>query len=168
MNNSHIYETLFRSHFRLAVLYAEQFVGSQDAAEDIVQEVFVGLLNVDLSSIRDSRSYLFRCVRNASFNYLQLHPAGRYFTLDSREAVFASAVQEDYSEAENSETLKRLGALYEQVENLPPRARQIFKMIAIEKLSYAETAKQLSISIHSVKTHMSRSFQALRKRVGKL
>ena len=38
------YEALFRQHFRLATLYAERIVGSAHEAEDIVQEVFIALL----------------------------------------------------------------------------------------------------------------------------
>ena len=39
------YEALFRQHFRLATLYAERIVGSAHEAEDIVQEVFIALLD---------------------------------------------------------------------------------------------------------------------------
>ena len=46
------YEALFRQHFRLATLYAERIVGSAHEAEDIVQEVFIALLDVDFSQIR--------------------------------------------------------------------------------------------------------------------
>ena len=57
------YEALFRQHFRLATLYAERIVGSAHEAEDIVQEVFIALLDVDFSQIRQKESYLYRCVR---------------------------------------------------------------------------------------------------------
>lgn len=60
------YEALFRQHFRLATLYAERIVGSAHEAEDIVQEVFIALLDVDFSQIRQKESYLYRCVRNAA------------------------------------------------------------------------------------------------------
>ena len=52
------YETLFRQHFRLATLYAERIVGSVHEAEDIVQEVFIALLDIDFSQIRQKESYL--------------------------------------------------------------------------------------------------------------
>lgn len=50
------YETLFRQHFRLATLYAERIVGSAHEAEDIVQEVFITLLDTDFSQIRQRRT----------------------------------------------------------------------------------------------------------------
>ena len=64
------YEALFRQHFRLATLYAERIVGSAHEAEDIVQEVFIALLDVDFSQIRQKESYLYRCVRNAALDHL--------------------------------------------------------------------------------------------------
>ena len=54
-------------------------------------------------------------------------------------------------------------AIYRLIEALPEQGRRIFKMICIEHKSYVETARLLSLSLHTVKTHMSRSFKALRK-----
>ena len=53
--------------------------------------------------------------------------------------------------------------LYRRIEALPEQGRRIFRMICIEHKSYVETARLLSLSLHTVKTHMSRSFKALRK-----
>ena len=169
MKTNGLYEDLFRSYFKLAVFYAMQFVRSRNTAEDIVQDVFVNLLDVDLKAIRDPRRYLFRCVRNAATQYMQ-SSYGRSTTppLDVLQSIYDPVAQDDQLESEEAENLKKLVVLYEQVEKLSPRARQIFKMIAIERRSYAETARQLAISLHSVKTQMSRSFQLLRKRMGKL
>ena len=50
------YEALFRQHFRLATLYAERIVGSAHEAEDIVQEVFIALLDVDFSQTASTTS----------------------------------------------------------------------------------------------------------------
>ena len=128
------YEALFRQHFRLATLYAERIVGSAHEAEDIVQEVFIALLDVDFSQIRQKESYLYRCVRNAA-----LDPG------------------------DEQAMIGQIAAIYRRIEALPEQGRRIFKMICIEHKSYVETARLLSLSLHTVKTHMSRSFKALRK-----
>ena len=81
------YEALFRQHFRLATLYAERIVGSAHEAEDIVQEVFIALLDVDFSQIRQKESYLYRCVRNAALDHLHARMKNRFYDINSKETV---------------------------------------------------------------------------------
>ena len=156
------YETLFRQHFRLAVLYAERIVGSAHEAEDIVQEVFIALLDIDLGQIRQKESYLYRCVRNAAFDHLHIRMKNRFYDINSKEMVRLAA-DETVPAAEEQAFIERTARLYRKIEALPEQGRRIFKMICIEHKSYVETARLLSLSLHTVKTHMSRSFKALRK-----
>ena len=85
------YEALFRQHFRLATLYAERIVGSAHEAEDIVQEVFIALLDVDFSQIRQKESYLYRCVRNAALDHLHARMKTRFYDINSKETVRLAA-----------------------------------------------------------------------------
>ena len=148
------YEALFRQHFRLATLYAERIVGSAHEAEDIVQEGFIALLDVDFSQIRQKESYLYRCVRNAALDHLHARMKNRFYDINSKETVRLAAEQA---------MIEQIAAIYRRIEALPEQGRRIFKMICIEHKSYVETARLLSLSLHTVKTHMSRSFKALRK-----
>ena len=145
------YEALFRQHFRLATLYAERIVGSAHEAEDIVQEVFIALLDVDFSQIRQKESYLYRCVRNAALDHLHARMKNRFYDINSKETVRLAA--EENAPGDEQAMIEQIAAIY----------RRIFKMICIEHKSYVETARLLSLSLHTVKTHMSRSFKALRK-----
>ena len=85
------YETLFRQHFRLATLYAERIVGSAHEAEDIVQEVFITLLDTDFSQIRQKENYLYRCVRNAALDHLHTRMKNRFYDINSNEMVRLAA-----------------------------------------------------------------------------
>lgn len=154
------YETLFRRHFRLATLYAERIVGSAHEAEDIVQEVFISLLDVDFSQIRQKESYLYRCVRNAAFDHLHTRMKTRFYDINAVETV---RLAEENDPVDEQALIEQLTNLHSRIEALPEQGRRIFKMICIEHKSYVETARLLSLSLHTVKTHMSRSFKALRK-----
>ena len=155
------YEALFRQHFRLATLYAERIVGSAHEAEDIVQEVFIALLDVDFSQIRQKESYLYRCVRNAALDHLHARMKNRFYDINSKETVRLAA--EENAPGDEQAMIEQIAAIYHRIEALPEQGRRIFKMICIEHKSYVETARLLSLSLHTVKTHMSRSFKALRK-----
>lgn len=155
------YETLFRQHFRLATLYAERIVGSAHEAEDIVQEVFITLLDTDFSQIRQKENYLYRCVRNAALDQLHTRMKNRFYDINSNEMVRLAA--EEGSHIDEQALIEQVASLYRRIEALPEQGRRIFRMICIEHKSYVETARLLSLSLHTVKTHMSRSFKALRK-----
>lgn len=155
------YETLFRQHFRLATLYAERIVGSAHEAEDIVQEVFITLLDTDFSQIRQKENYLYRCVRNAALDHLHTRMKNRFYNINSNEMVRLAA--EEGSHIDEQALIEQVASLYRRIEALPEQGRRIFRMICIEHKSYVETARLLSLSLHTVKTHMSRSFKALRK-----
>ena len=98
------YEALFRQHFRLATLYAERIVGSAHEAEDIVQEVFIALLDVDFSQIRQKESYLYRCVRNAALDHLHARMKNRFYDINSKETVRLAAEAVSYTHLRAHET----------------------------------------------------------------
>jgi DNA-binding protein HU-beta len=78
------------------------------------------------------------------------------------EAGKAKAAEEN-APGDEQAMIEQIAAIYRRIEALPEQGRRIFKMICIEHKSYVETARLLSLSLHTVKTHMSRSFKALRK-----
>ena len=68
-----VYRDLFRMFYRYLVLYAMRYVQLQEPAEDIVQEVFVGIWkgNREYNSFYGFRAFLYESVRNGCLNYLK-------------------------------------------------------------------------------------------------
>ena len=52
-----------------------------------MQEVFIALLDVDFSQIRQKESYLYRCVRNAALDHLHARMKNRFYDINSKETV---------------------------------------------------------------------------------
>lgn len=155
------YEALFRQHFRLATLYAERIVGSAHEAEDIVQEVFIALLDVDFARSARRRAISTAACATRRFDILHARMKNRFYDINSKETVRLAA--EENAPGDEQAMIEQIAAIYHRIEALPEQGRRIFKMICIEHKSYVETARLLSLSLHTVKTHMSRSFKALRK-----
>lgn len=126
-----------------------------------MQEVFIALLDIDFSQIRQKESYLYRCVRNAALDHLHTRMKTRFYDINSGEMV--RLADEETSLADEQARIEQLAGIYRRIEALPEQGRRIFKMICIEHKSYVETARLLSLSLHTVKTHMARSFKTLRK-----
>ena len=49
------------------------------------------------------------------------------------------------------------------LDDLPPQSRKIFMMNRFDQLSYSEIAKELNISVNTVKTQMKRATKKLRE-----
>ena len=51
------FEILFRTHFRSAVLISQMIVSSKEVAEDIVQEVFIRMLDKPIGELKAPRNF---------------------------------------------------------------------------------------------------------------
>ena len=66
------FDILFNQYYERLVLFAENYVGDLETAEDMVQDVFLSLLSrTDLKNVEYSRSYLYSCVKNGCVDYLR-------------------------------------------------------------------------------------------------
>ena len=75
MNRNDLYgqfRLLFREYYDPLSKYAYSLVTDHDAAEDIVQEMFVRIWekHQDIIQSPQVRAYLYRAVRNTCFNHL--------------------------------------------------------------------------------------------------
>lgn len=164
-------EALFKNHFRLAVYTAQQIVQSKEVAEDIVQNVFIKLLDIDTGDVKFPVGFLYTCVRNAALDYSRTHAyslrAMSSFRL-LREHDRPDDEGFDLLPAEESERLQRLAPLFRAVEQLPPRTREVVRQVYFHERSYQETADLLGVSLSTVKSHMYQSFRLLRERLAGL
>ncbi len=156
------YERLFRSHYRSSVFVAEMIVNSRQAAEDIVQDVFVKLLDKNIQKIDSPANFLYMSVRNAAIDHC------RRRVIRAKEGVDLSQIPDntDYELTANElEYANDVKKLFGAIESLPLQSRNVVKMICVEKYSYKDAAKKLGMSVSTVKTHMYRSFKTLRNRL---
>ncbi len=54
----------------------------------------------------------------------------------------------------------------QEIENLPPKCKQIFLLSKQDGLTNIEIAEFLNVSIKSVEAHITKAFSILRKTVG--
>ena len=157
------FERVFRDHFGRLADYANRMVGSRDSAEDVVQEVFVGLWTnrERISTPENLIAYLYRSVRNRGLNYL------RHERLVTNFRTSRSAEgQPDSVPADRSTELGEIdAALRDAMAALPPRSREVFGLSRNEGLTYPEIAATLGISIKTVETLMGRALKAIRRRM---
>jgi RNA polymerase sigma-70 factor (ECF subfamily) len=135
------FEALFRTYYDSLVALAEWYVGSTEAAEDIVDDVFLALWTQrDRVVVRES--VRARLLRQAEPNVLSLavpETDASVWSLDLRSSIERAIAQ------------------------LPPRARTILTLHRQAGLSFAEIADLLGISPRTVETHLARALKTLRR-----
>lgn len=160
-------EKLFNEHFHCAVYMAQSIVSSKEIAEDIVQNVFVKLLDDRHSNVKYPVSFLYICVRNAALDYSRsqvysLRAMNRFQRLREEGP---SDEEFNFLPAEEAEHLMHVQQLFKAMEQLPPRTREVVRQVYFNDRSYQETADLLGVSLATIKSHMYQSFKMLRERL---
>jgi RNA polymerase sigma-70 factor (ECF subfamily) len=157
------FEEVFRSNYGRLADYARGLVGSQDAAEDVVQEVFMTLWTKrkKVNSPDNVAAYLFRSVRNRGLNFLRHQRLVRDHSSRKAAEGVPHAPPAD-REAEGSEIAAAIGVA---VAALPPRCREVFQLSRDRGLTYPEIAATLGISVKTVETLMGRALKAIHLRL---
>ena len=156
------FEQLFREHYRTLCFYANVVTRDMEAAEDIVQDVFVKCWaavqggNLEIQQ----EHYLYRSVKNAALNYLKAKKVRKDYADDYEASHTAAEPEPNLLVA--AETRARI---MEAIDRLPPQCRKVFLMCVLEDKSYKETAEHLNISVNTVKTQMTKAFSTLRPRL---
>jgi RNA polymerase sigma-70 factor (ECF subfamily) len=157
------WDSAFEAYYGPLCDYVLGFVGSAEAAEELIQDLFLHLWDTrgPGDAARLTRAYLFVAARNRALKYLRhRRVAQAWIDRVSREQPPAAETPEDaLLEAE-------LRAAVEQaLAELPDRCRTIFLLRRRDHLSYVEIAARAGVSLGTVKSHMWRAAALLREKL---
>jgi RNA polymerase sigma factor (sigma-70 family) len=152
-------ERIFDRHYELIYRTAYGLTGSAADAEDIVQTIFVRLLNRDLPADLSTtpERYLYRAAFNLSLNTIRNKK--RELLTDNMEVFDASYV----TGAASAEDLALDQALREAIAMLNPAAAQIVILRYAHDYSLAEIARMLGTTRSTVAVSLFRSRSRLKK-----
>lgn len=153
----------FRAYYGPAREFAARLLGSSDAAEDIVQDVFFAIWQRRESWVVTSRlaSYVYGAVRNraiAQFRHRRVRIRVESLIAARRDRRVPRA-DDDLMAADLEAAIRRT------IDQLPPRCREVYELRWYHQLSYAEIAHILGVSIKTVEAHVTTALRALRARV---
>lgn len=159
MLNRETFRDLFNALYPRLVSYSFKYVKDEYAAEEIVEDCLVTLWEKrgDLTHIDDIKPYLYTMVRHASFKYLKNKK--KIISLDQKQHDSAIAMEQDIIEEEVH------AVLYQALEKLPPKCRKVFELSCLKGLKYKDIAKDLDISLNTVKSQRSRAIELLKKQL---
>lgn len=164
------YKFLYDQHYQILCHVAAQYVHDDFLAETIVGDVIFHLWEIreSLEITTSIRSYLMTSVRNRCLDYLK--------SQSHRKEVPKPGLQDfpvlyyikggDYplgrlleSELEQ-EIMKAIG-------RLPEECQRVFRLSRFEEKKYEEIARELNISVNTVKYHIKRALALLHEDLGK-
>ena len=151
---------LFGRYYRPLVLYADEYLKDQAAAEDIVQELFVKLWEEDyLLKIANTSlgAYLYSAVRNRCYSYIRQKDVLR----GTKELDHVDIPVEWVADVDE----ERIDRVMKEMEELPGRTRQVVECVMLRNLKYREVAEELGISINTVKFLLKEGTKRLRDRL---
>jgi RNA polymerase sigma-70 factor, ECF subfamily len=154
------FEKIYRSYVKELCAFASYYVKSFDAAQDIVQNLFL-LLWERKETIRIDgflKTYLFTSVRNLSLNFLKHQTADR-ISSNTYSMLFSvpSATPHEIAEHQELDVL-----ITQALEKIPERCRIVFILSRYFNMKYIEIAEILGISVKTVDAHMVKAVKSLR------
>lgn len=157
------FKALYKDLAPLLIFYAGKFV-DKTTAEDLVQDVFLRVWQkrTPLLLKEGLKTYLYRSVRHACLDALKHKEVkGEYEKqvinrLKIEEINYHQEAQWLYEEDE------RLLQIYEEMEKLPPKCKEIFTMSYLEERKTDDIATLLNISKRTVEAQLYKALKLLR------
>ena len=152
-------DALFARHHRRLYGFLVRLTGDRDAADDLVQDVFLRLLRFRESYREDGQfvPWLFRIARNLAAVRSRDSRASIPLDGSERDASDASATLEQLIHTEDHQQLERALAA------LPLSQREVLLLRGVEQMSHREMATALRCSEAAARVRLHRALAALKR-----
>ncbi len=166
------YKFLYDQHYQILCHVASQYVKDDFLAETIVGDVIFHLWNVrqSLDITTSIRSYLMQSVRNRCMDYLKSQYNQRELAMSSPGLLDFPVINyikgDDYPLGRLLEQ-ELEGEIMKAIGRLPDECRRVFRLSRFEERKYEEIAKELNISVNTVKYHIRRALALLHEDLSK-
>ncbi len=147
------FEALVQRYQPRLLAFCRHMLGSQEDAEDVLQEVFTAAFNAILADDRpiNARPWLYRIARNRSLNHLRRpQPAGQ----DSMDIFERDGGTTTADTVHKREEFRQIVA---DVHELPETQRTALLLREIDALSYDQIAEAMDTTVPSVKSLLVRA-----------
>ena len=143
---------LFKTYYNQLGKFIMRITESEPLTQEIVQDVFlkIWINRSSLAEIYCFKAYLFVVARNHAFNCLKQIAREK-----CREKEWVNTVLHQASNnVEETNTIDTGNLIDEAVELLPPQQKKVYTLSRRESMRQKEIARELNISLETVKKHM--------------
>ncbi|KIC95907.1 RNA polymerase sigma-70 factor [Flavihumibacter solisilvae] len=156
---------LYRRYWKELFLTAAKALRDNDAAADIVQDVFLSLWNrrTELQLEGSLAAYLHTSVRYKAIHFIEKNIVRRDY------AALLTVLASDYLPASAEERLQLKEAqfiIHETVAKMPPKMQEVYRLSREEHLSHKEISDKMGISAETTKKHIQHALKLIKLALG--
>lgn len=152
------YEVIVRSYQGKLFSFVCRLVGKEEEAEEIIQDalfsVYKTIDRIDIT--KKFSTYIFEIAKNTAISYLRKRkitiPLEDYNLVDLEESIYEKMVKEN-----------ERNDLQKAIDKLDQKYQRIIRLYYFDDLSYEEIGSKLKIPTNTVRTHLYRAKDNLRK-----
>lgn len=160
------FNILYEKYWKEIYNNCRRLLNDHEKAQDITQEIFVGLwLNRTKLHIDNLSAYLYIAVRNRLLRIFEREK--RFVPFEALMSISGNAVNNEHADflTIKNEFLKAYDGL---LNTLPPQRKKIFNYYFDEGLSTGEIADRLSLSRKTVQNQLGRAVSFLKTNLSQL
>ncbi|WP_025131666.1 sigma-70 family RNA polymerase sigma factor [Pseudomonas sp. PH1b] len=154
MSHSSTVEVLYHAHHSWLNTWLRRRLGCPHSAADLAQDTFIRVLSArEMPSLIEPRAFLTTIAKRVLCNHYRRQDLERAYqeTLAQMPELVAP------SEEERAIILQTLMELDQLLDGLPRPVKRAFLLCQLDGLTYGEIARELGISIATVKRHLNKA-----------
>jgi len=146
--------------------FALRFLGNEEEAKDVVQEVFIKVWNGrdQMSEVQNWEAWCMRITKNLSLDRIRSSARKATNPLEDGFNVRHESLS-PHESTEMQESMSRIGQL---IAALPEKQRQVIHLRDVEGYSYNEICEILDLDMNQVKVNLFRARNAVREKLMKI
>lgn len=162
VKNEDSFKTVYKKLYRQLCYFATNIVYDEEEAKDAVMDAFEKLWKKpkQFEGLRHLENYIYQAVKRNCQMYIRKTTVRTNYkgsVVKMGPPIDENAIELKYQE---SEIVVRL---YEQIDRLPERMQQAFKLTYLEGHSRAEVAAIMQVSEHTVKNQLDKAKEIIRR-----
>ena len=158
------FEMLYDSLSSFVMYYVQKITKDQQEAEDVTVHSFSKFWEQDLSeydSMKKVKNFILKVAKNSALMYLRRR---RVMKAHEGNIIYLTREQEEFDMERSRYQMEMLLKVYQEIDNLPRRTQQAFKLVYIHEMTSREAGQQLNISEVTVRRLCSEALQKLRNK----
>ena len=158
-----VFKTVIESYYDQVYWYAKSLTRDVDLAKDLTQDAFLKLWKKRDKVKKGTiiKGWLYKSVRNKFLDNVKKHGKETYLF----ETTFAETLDNVVSREYQEELQRKMQIVEREIERLPNKCHQVFKLSKKDGLTNNEIAEHLGISIKTVEGHLTKALKILREKL---
>lgn len=155
-------ETLYDEHAAGLFRYARSILANEQAAKDVLQEVFVKVARSGMPEVENEKAWLYRLAHNGAIDQLRRSSTRRDFERARREDVETSGPGNAVCDPDRVEIGCQLEAA---MAELPPEQQSVVRLRLWQEMTFQEIATIQGIPLNTAASRFRYALATLRGRL---